>query len=148
MKYLEDFSIGQLWEFGGYTLSKEEIIEFATKYDPQPFHTDEAAAEDSIYGGLIASGWHTCAIFMRMLVDNVLGEPGNLGSPGIDELRWIKPVRPDDTLSGRLTVTEIVPSRSRPDRGVVKFHYELFNQDGVMVLTMIGMGMYLRRPQD
>lgn len=148
MKYLEDFSIGQLWEFGGYTLSKEEIIEFAIKYDPQPFHTDEAAAEDSIYGGLIASGWHTCAIFMRMLVDNVLDEPGNLGSPGIDELRWIKPVRPGDTLSCRLTVTEIVPSRSKPDRGVVKFHYELFNQDGVLVLTMRGMGMYRRRPQD
>lgn len=147
MKYLEDFSVGQVWEFGSYTASKEEIIDFARKYDPQPFHIDEEAAKESIFGGVIASGWHTCGMFMRMLVENVLNEPGNLGSPGIDELRWVKPVYPGDTLSARVTITEIVPSRSKPDRGVVKYHYETFNQNGVLVMTMRGMGMYKRRPQ-
>ena len=118
--HFEDFKVGQVIELGSCTVSKDEIIAFARKFDPQPFHIDEAAAERSIYGGLIASGMHTCSIFMRLLYDGLLSRAASMGSPGQDELRWIKPVRPGDTLSARGLVEELIPSRSKPDRGLIR----------------------------
>jgi acyl dehydratase len=145
-RWFEDFNPGDVFEFGDYLMSEAEILEFAGKYDPQPFHTDAEAARNSIFGGLIASGWHTCAAVMRMMVDDFVPANASMGSPGIDELRWLKPVRPGDRLRVRLTVVESVPSRSRPDRGVVKSFSETLNQDGEVVMTSRGMVMYRRRP--
>src|SRR5437867_2941032 len=115
-KYLEDFEVGETLELGSCRVTREEILEFARRYDPQPFHVDEAAARQSIYGGLIASGWHTTAMLMRLLVDRMAGVK-TMGSPGTDEIRWLKPVRPGDTLTARAVVLDVVPSRSKPDRG-------------------------------
>ena len=144
--YFEDFRVGQVIELGSCTVSKDEIIAFARKFDPQPFHIDEAAAERSIYGGLIASGWHTGSLFMRLLYDGLLSHAASMGSPGQDELRWIKPVRPGDTLSARGLVEELIPSRSKPDRGLIRTTYEVFNQDGDKVMTVRGLGMFGKRP--
>ena len=144
--YFEDFRVGQVIELGSCTVSKDEIIAFARKFDPQPFHIDEAAAERSIYGGLIASGWHTGSLFMRLLYDGLLSHAASMGSPGQDELRWIKPVRPGDTLSARGLVEELIPSRSKPDRGLIRTTYEVFNQDGDKVMIVRGLGMYGKRP--
>ena len=144
--YFEDFRVGQVIELGSRTVSKDEIIAFARKFDPQPFHIDEAAAERSIYGGLIASGMHTCSIFMRLLYDGLLSRAASMGSPGQDELRWIKPVRPGDTLSARGLVEELIPSRSKPDRGLIRTTYEVFNQDGDKVMMVRGLGMFGKRP--
>ena len=146
--YFEDFKVGQVIELGSCTVSKDEIIAFARKFDPQPFHIDEAAAERSIYGGLIASGMHTCSIFMRLLYDGLLSRAASMGSPGQDELRWIKPVRPGDTLSARGLVEELIPSRSKPDRGLIRTTYEVFNQDGDKVMTLRGIGMFGKRPTE
>ncbi len=146
MRFLEDFAPGQEFDLGNCTVTREQIVAFASEFDPQAFHIDEDAARDTIYGGLIASGWHTVALYMRLLVDGLLHDVASLGSPGIDELRWRHPVRPGDVLHGRMTVTEVVPSRSKPDRGIVRCSYEMRNQDGVVVLTMTGMGMFKRRP--
>ena len=146
--YFEDFRVGQVIELGSRTVSKDEIIAFARQFDPQPFHVDEAAAERSIYGGLIASGMHTCSIFMRLLYDGLLSRAASMGSPGQDELRWIKPVRPGDTLSARGLVEELIPSRSKPDRGLIRTTYEVFNQDGDKVMTLRGIGMFEKRPTE
>ena len=146
--HFEDFKVGQVIELGSCTVSKDEIIAFARKFDPQPFHIDEAAAERSIYGGLIASGMHTCSIFMRLLYDGLLSRAASMGSPGQDELRWIKPVRPGDTLSARGLVEELIPSRSKPDRGLIRTTYEVFNQDGDKVMTLRGLGMFEKRPTE
>jgi acyl dehydratase len=143
--YLEDFTPGQVRESPPRTLTKDEIIAFARDYDPQPFHTDEVAAKHTVYGGLIASGWQTVAIMMRLLWDTFLKDTASLGSPGSDEIRWLKPVRPGDTLRARFTVVEAIPSRSKPDRGVVKTYTEMLNQHGEVVMTMRGMGMFGRR---
>lgn len=144
--YWEDFEPGQVIEIEGTTtLTKDEIMEFAREWDPQPFHIDEAAAEKSIYGGVIASGWHTGAATMRLLVDGLLGKTASLGSPGLDEMRWLKPVRPGDTLRARAVVHETRPSRSKPDRGTVKVTWETYNQDGEKVMTMTGIQMIARR---
>ena len=143
--HFEDFKVGQVIELGSCTVSKDEIIAFARKFDPQPFHIDEAAAERSIYGGLIASGMHTCSIFMRLLYDGLLSRAASMGSPGQDELRWIKPVRPGDTLSASGLVEELIPSRSKPDRGLIRTTYEVFNQDGDKVMTLRGIGMFEKR---
>lgn len=143
--YFEDFRVGQVIELGSCTVSKDEIIAFARKFDPQPFHIDEAAAERSIYGGLIASGWHTGSLFMRLLYDGLLSHAASMGSPGQDELRWIKPVRPGDTLSARGLVEELIPSRSKPDRGLIRTTYEVFNQDGDKVMMVRGLGMFGKR---
>ncbi len=144
--YWEDFEPGQVIELeGSTTLTKDEIIEFACEWDPQPFHIDEEAADKSIYGGVIASGWHTGAVTMRLLVDGILGEAASLGSPGLDEMRWLKPVRPGDTLRARAVVRETRPSRSKPDRGTVKVTWETYNQDGEKVMTMTGIQMFARR---
>jgi len=146
--YFEDFYVGQVFESGPRHVSKEEILDFARKYDPQPFHIDEAAARQSIFGGLIASGWHTGSICMRMSVDAMIGAAASLGSPGVDEGRWLKPVRPGDDLSLRIEVLEVIPSRSKPDRGVVRVGWTLSNQKQEAVMTMKGLGMYARRPAE
>ena len=145
-RYLEDFVPGTVFEAGSVRLTEAEIVEFATRYDPQPFHVDAEAAERSIYGGLIASGWQTVALTMRLLVDNVFQGSASMGSPGVDELRWLLPVRPGDTLSVRMVILELVPSRSKPDRGSVKVAYETRNQRGELVQSVIGRGIIARRP--
>ena len=140
----EDFAAGQVYELGSRTITKGEIVEFARQWDPQPFHVDPEAAEESVFGGLIASGWQTGAIWMRMYVDTMLGSAAR-GSPGIEELRWLAPVRPGDTLSGRLTVLETTPSATRPGRGTVRILGELVNQDDVTVMRMTSRGHFGRR---
>ena len=144
--YFEDFEPGQVVELGSRTVTEEEIVAFAREYDPQPFHVDPAAAAGSVFGGLIASGWHTGAMWMRLYVDSMLGSTSAQGSPGIEELRWLAPVRPGDSLSGRLTVLEATPSERRPDRGTVRIRGEMVNQDGVTVLSMVSRGHFGRRP--
>ena len=142
----EDFEPGQLYELGSKVVSEDEIVAFARQFDPQPFHLDPEAAKDSVFGGLIASGWHTGAMWMRLYVDSLLDGAASMGSPGIEELRWLAPVRPGDTLHGRLTVLETTPSESRPDRGTVRIRGEMVNQDGVTVMSMVSRGHFGRRP--
>ena len=143
--YWEDFSPGQVRESEGYSLTEDEIVEFAKKYDPQPFHTDREKAKQTVFGGLIASGWQTAGICMRMLCDLYLLESASLGSPGVDELRWVKPVRPGDTLRLKSTVLETRASASRPDMGTVRSRSEVYNQRGELVMHMSGVGMFRRR---
>ena len=143
--YFEDLPAGTVVDLGSREVTKEEILEFAEEYDPQPFHIDEEAAKDSIFGGLVASGWHTCSMMMRLLVDGLLLRASSLGSPGMDQIRWLKPVRPGDTLHAVMTVVDSRPSRSKPDRGVIRSRWEVHNQDGELVMTMEGIGMYRRR---
>ena len=143
--YFEDFQVGQVYELGSYTVSEEQILTFAREFDPQPFHVDSVLAAESIYGGIIASGLHTASIFMRLLYDGLLCRSASMGSPGQDELRWLKPVRPGDTLTARGTVEELIPSKSKPDRGLVRKSYEVLNQHGEKVMTMRGLGMFGRR---
>ncbi|PYN39016.1 MAG: dehydratase, partial [Candidatus Rokuibacteriota bacterium] len=138
MRYFEDFKPGDVIELGSRTISKERILAFAREFDPQPFHTDEEAAKRSIYGGLLASGWHTGSLLMRILYDGLLKDTASLGSPGIDELRWLKPVRPGDTLAARMTILESIPSRTKPDRGLIRSLMEMRNQHGEVVLTIRG----------
>jgi acyl dehydratase len=145
MRYWEDFRIGDTTEVGPVKVSEAEIVEFATRYDPQPFHTDPVAAAQTPYGGLIASGWHTTALFMGMFVRAVLLDSASLGSPGVEEIRWTAPVRPGDTLSGRTTITDVQPSSTNPKRGTVFTTNEVFNQDGLLVLTMKARGFFARR---
>lgn len=146
MRYFEDFTPGQVIELGSRTISKESIVAFAREFDPQPFHVDEEAAQRSIYGGLLASGWHSAALLMRLLYDGLLKDAASLGSPGVDELRWLRPVRPGDTLSVRMTVLESIPSRSKPDRGLIRSLTEMRNQHGEVVLTVRGLSLLGRRP--
>jgi acyl dehydratase len=145
-RYFEDFEPGATYEFGGHTVTAEEIVEFARRYDPQYFHVDPDAARESPFGGLVASGWHTAAIFMRMYVDAILLGSEGMGSPGVEELRWLAPVRPGDTLSGRATVLEATPSATRADRGTVRARFEALNQEGAVVLRFVARGHFGRRP--
>ena len=144
--FFEDFVVGRRLLYGSRSVSQDEIVRFAREFDPQPFHIDPAAAEKTIYGGLIASGWHTCALVMRVICDGMISASASLGSPGVDELRWLKPVRPGDTLTVYGTALEVRPSNSKPDRGVVTTLTEAVNQAGDVVLKMRTMGMYRRRP--
>jgi acyl dehydratase len=144
-RYFEDYPVGEISEFGDYAVTEQEIIEFATRYDPQPFHIDLAAARDSHFGGLIASGWMTAGAAMRLLVDHYISPLSSMGSPGVDELRWLRPVRPGDRLRMRVTVVESRRSQSKPDRGMLRFAWELVNQDNTPVMTMNGWGMYKTR---
>ena len=145
MRYWEDFRVDDVEEVGPVTVSQEEIVDFAMRFDPQPFHVDPEAAGRSTFGGLIASGWHTTALFMGMFVRAVLLDTASLGSPGVDEIRWTAPVRPGDTLSGRSTVTDVRPSSKDPRRGTVFTTGEVFNQDGVLVLRMKARTFFARR---
>lgn len=147
-RYLDDFQPGQEFALGSFSLSEEEIIDFARRFDPQPFHTDPEAAEGSAFGGLIASGWHTGSSIMRLLVDNFIPRESSMGSPGIDELRWTKPVRPGDVITAVYRVLDVVPSRSKPDRGHIAGELVATNQDGDVVMTYKGRGIYRRRPSD
>ncbi|HKM63492.1 MAG TPA: MaoC family dehydratase [Acidisphaera sp.] len=144
--YLEDFTPGSVLRLGSRTVSEEEILDFAHRWDPQTFHTDPQAARGSIYGGLIASGWHTCAMAMRAMCDGYLLDAASLGSPGVDEVRWLAPVRPGDTLTFTMEVMEMRPSGSKPDRGLVRSRWLAHNQHGTQVLSMTGWGMFARRP--
>jgi acyl dehydratase len=144
--YFEDLAPGQVVELGSRTVTEAEILDFARQFDPQPFHVDPEAAKGSVFGGLIASGWHTGAMWMRLYVDSLLDGAAAMGSPGIEELRWLAPVRPGDTLSGRLTVLETTPSSTRPDRGTVRIRGEMVNHDGVTVMAMTSRGHFGRRP--
>jgi acyl dehydratase len=146
VRYWEDIKEGEVVELGSRTLDKERMVAFAREFDPQPFHTDEKAAEASIWGGLIASGWLTGSVLMRIFYDGYLKDTAGLGSPGIDELRWPKPVRPGDTLTVRLTVLETTASRSKPDRGIVRSLMEVLNQHGEIVMTTKGVNFVSRRP--
>lgn len=144
--YFEDFEVGKTYPVGSRTVNEDEIIAFATQFDPQPFHVDKDAAANSIFGGIIASGWHTCSMIMRVMVDGFLRDSSSMGSPGVDEIRWIKPVRGGDTLAVSTTVLDAKPSGSRPDRGVVWTEWRATNQHGEVVATVKGMGMFGRRP--
>lgn len=144
-RWFEDYVPGSVGVFGGIAFTEGDIVEFARRYDPQAIHADPGAARIGPFDGLIASGWHTVALVMRVLVDHYLSHVAALVSPGVDELRWLAPVRPGDTLSVRVTVTEAVPSRSKPDRGLVKTRIEAINQRGETVLTMNAMNLMLRR---
>ncbi len=146
-RFFEDYPVGETASFGEYAITEEEVLTFAGRYDPQPFHLDAAAARDSIYGGLIASGWMTASVAMRMMVDHYISPLASMGSPGIDELRWIKPVRPGDRLRMRVTVMDARRSQSRPDRGMVQFLQEVQNQNDETVMTLKGWGMYRVRAQ-
>jgi acyl dehydratase len=143
--YFEDFAPGQTFEFGPRTIDAEEIVAFGRAFDPQPFHVDPAAAADGPFGGLVASGWHTAALFMRMYVDAVLNDTASMGSPGVEELRWLVPVRPGDELRGRAVVLELTPSATRGDRGTVRARFELLNQRDEVVTRMLARGLFARR---
>jgi len=143
--YWEDFPVGAVREFGGRTLSKDDIIRFAREYDPQPFHVDEETARKTVFGGLIASGWQTCGLAMRMMCDAYLLEAASAGSPGVESIRWVLPVRPGDTLRVRLTVLESRVLQSKPHIGLVRNKWEMFNQKNELVMHMEGYGMFLRR---
>ena len=146
MRWFEDFQVGDVSEFGPVTVTAAEIVEFAERYDPQPFHLDADAAAATPYGGLIASGWHTAALYMGMFVRGVLLDSASLGSPGVEELRWLAPVRPGDELRGRSTVADARASSTNPRRGTVFTTHEVVNQDGTVVMTMKARGFFARRP--
>ncbi len=141
-RYFEDYCVGEQVEFGAYEMSEEQIVAFARAFDPQPFHVDAEAARQSVYGGLVASGWHTASAMMRMMVDHFISPKASMGSPGLDEIRWLKPVRPGDTISVRVTVLSAKRSVSKPDRGVIEQLTEVINQEGDVVMRSKGMGMY------
>jgi acyl dehydratase len=144
--YWEDFPPGRSFAHGPRTLSESEIIEFARQWDPQRFHTDPAAASETPFGGLVASGWHTGCVMMRMMCEAYLNESSCIGSPGIEEWRFALPVRPGDELRYRGTVIEARPSASRADRGIVKWRWELLNQRNEVAVLMVGTQFFLRRP--
>ena len=143
--YWEDLQPGQVLDLGSLTATREEIIAFATQFDPQPFHLDDESAKASVFGGLCASGWHTCSLAMRLMVTNFLQTAASLGSPGLENVKWMKPVFPGDTLRLQHRILESRPMRSRPDVGLVRTHWEMFNQHGEQVLHMEGWGMFRRR---
>jgi acyl dehydratase len=143
--HFEDFVPGEVLTYGHYHLTREEIIAFAAEYDPQPFHMDEVAGAASLLGGLAASGWHGCAILMRLNCDGFLLDAASMGAPGIDEVKWLRPLRPGMVLSVRRTVLEARASKSRPGMGLVKFLFELMTQTGEVVLTQEGSIMFGRR---
>jgi len=146
VKYWEDFAVREVIELGSCPITEAEVLTFARKYDPQPFHTDPEAARRSIFGGLIASGWHTCALLMRLSVDAARRDgAAATGSPGLDSCRWLKPVRPGDVLTGRTEVLETWPSRSKPI-GFIRRRNEPINQHGEVVVSVVGITMYQRRP--
>ena len=145
-RYFEDYEAGRVYEFGGITLTQPEILEFARRYDPQDMHVDPEKARQGRFGGIIASGWQTIGIAMRLYVDHYLSSVASLASPGVDEVRWPNPVRPGDTLGIRVTILETIPSRSKADRGVVRARIEAFNQEKLPVLSLVALSIIGRRP--
>jgi acyl dehydratase len=145
MLYFEDQDVGRRDHLGSKTVTREEIVAFASQFDPQPFHLNEDAGKRTPYGGLIASGWHTCAILMRLLADNLLANAAGMGAPGIEFVRWLKPVRPGDTLTVVSEVVQTKPSRTKPF-GFVTRRFEMTNQNGETVLTLQSPGMFAKRP--
>ena len=145
-RWFEDYAPGTTAEFGPIRVDETEVVDFAHQFDPQPFHVDADAAAAGPFGGLIASGWHTCALMMRLFAQEYLSPASSLASPGVDELRWVLPVRPGDELILRTTVVEARPSRSRPDRGLVRTRVELVNQADEVVLRMVAMNLIRNRP--
>lgn len=148
MRYFEDFHVGDTFDLGQISVTEEEIISFARQFDPQPFHVDPQRAKSSYFGELVASGWHTTSLFMRLFVDRLLNESASLASPGIDNVRWPKPVRPGDTLSARFTVIDSTPSRSRATLGIIRSNCEMFNQHNELVLTLAGIHFLGRKPDE
>ncbi len=146
MRWFEDFTPGEVTEIGPIEVSEAEILEFARRYDPQPFHIDPVAAQDGPFGGLIASGWHTAALFMGMFVRDILLDSASMGSPGVEEIRWTAPVRPGDVLRGRVTVTDVQPSSKNAGRGTVFTSSEVHTEDGTLVMTLKARGFFARRP--
>ena len=147
MIYFEDLEVGQKASFGRYEVTREEVIEFASKYDMQPFHLSDEAAAKTHFGRIAASGWHTCAMTMAMIAKNVVEtEQAGLGSPGVDELRWLKPVYPGDTLRIESEIVEVRPSRSKPDIGSFRSAVKVLNQDDVPVMTFTSIVLMRRRP--
>ncbi|MBL8347199.1 MAG: MaoC family dehydratase [Rubrivivax sp.] len=145
-RWFEDYAEGEAFEFGDHLVTEQEIIEFAQRYDPQPFHLDHAAAAATHFGGLVGSGWMSCAIMMRLLCDHFISRVSSMGSPGVDQVRWLRPVRPGDRLRARVRVAKARASETRPDRGIVSAQHELLNQRDEVVMTMSGNGFYRRRP--
>jgi len=143
--YWEDLAVGETRDLGTITPTAQEIVDFARQFDPQPFHLDPEAAKESVFGALCASGWHTCAMAMRLMVTNFLKDTSSLGSPGLDSLKWLKPVFPGDTLRLQHTITEKRVMAKRPDVGLVRTVWEMFNQHGEPVLRMEGYGMFRLR---
>ena len=147
MRYFEDVTVGSTARFGSYAVTREEVVDFATRYDPQPFHLSDEAAAATHFGRLSASGWHTCAMAMSMMVANMkTQEQAGLGSPGLDELKWLKPVYPGDTLRCETEVLDKRASASRPDMGIFKSRLTVFNQDDVAVMSMVSTGLIATRP--
>jgi acyl dehydratase len=144
-RYLEDYPPGAVALYGPIVVDEAEVVDFARRYDPQPFHIDRAAAAKSPFGGLIASGWHTAAMMMRVLVDRYFSPVAGLGSPGIDELRWTAPVRPGDRLYVKVTVLDARRSASKPDRGLVRLATEVLNEQGIPAMTMKAMSLVRAR---
>jgi acyl dehydratase len=145
MLYFEDFPAGEVKVIGTKHVDADEIVAFARDFDPQPMHTDPEAAKASYFGGLIASGWHTCAMLMRIMCDGFLLDSASMGSPGVDSVKWIRPVRPGDTLTVTRTTLSARASSSRPEMGIVKTRYDITNQAGELVMEMVGNGMFRRR---
>jgi len=143
--YFEDVQVGDTERFGRYEVTREEIIEYARQFDPQPFHLDEEAAKASMFGGLIASGWHTGAMLIRMLNDHSIPRAATTGALGFDDLKWVKPVRPGDTLSVETRVLEKTESRNRPEIGVVKIESRVLNQAGELKMSLVSLVLYRRR---
>ena len=135
-RWFEDYVPGAVHDLGSVVVDEQEVIAFARQFDPQPFHLDKERAEQSTFGGLIASGWHTACMAMRLIVDHYLSEASSEGSPGIDELRWLRPVRPGDQLTVRITILDARRSRSRPERGIVRSQIDTLNQDGEVVMHL------------
>ena len=147
IRYFEDFVVGQTLELGRHEFTTDSIIAFGKAYDPQVYHVDPERAKSSVYGGLIASGWHTAVVYMRLLVDGLLAATESLGSPGLDQVRWLKPVRPGDVLTARITFLDSKPSRSRPDRGIIRSRGEMVNQHGELVMQLEAVNFFGRRPK-
>jgi acyl dehydratase len=145
ISHWEDFVAGSVARYGPRTITRAEIVAFAAEFDPQPMHADEEAARATMLGGLAASGWHTCALLMRMIADGFVLASNSMGSPGVEEVRWLKPVRPGDRLTARATVLETRPSNSRPGMGFVKFRYEMLDQSDGCVMTLVSTMMIARR---
>jgi acyl dehydratase len=145
-RWFEDYRVGESFLLGDQLVSEQEIVDFARRYDPQPFHVDAEAAAASHFGGIVASGWMTASLLMRILCDNFIAFESSMGSPGVDQLRWLEPVRPGDRLRARVSVLELKPSRSKPDRGAMLLREEALNQHDRVVMSLQGWALVKRRP--